>query len=220
MRVLLVEDDDLLGESVQEYLENCGLEVRWIKDERELEYEDLTLYDALILDLMLKYYRGEDLLPEIKRKNPRLPVLVLTAKRSIEDKETCFNRGADDYLTKPFEPKELFLRLKALTRRSRGGKVHRIGDLEVDLERGLVLKGGEEVKISPTAWELLLFLLKNRGQIVPKERIISYVWRGKAVGDDVLRAYIKELRRILPPEAIATYKGRGYKLVEESKLKA
>ncbi|WP_456342729.1 response regulator transcription factor [Thermovibrio sp.] len=215
MRVLLIEDNELLGESVEEYLSSYGIEIKWIKDEREVEYEDLSLYDAVILDLMLKYHPGEDILLDIKRKNPKLPVLILTAKHRIEDKELCFNRGADDYLTKPFEPRELLLRIKALARRGISYPIERIGDVEVDLKRGIVLKGGEEVRISPTAWELLVFLLKNRGEIVPKSRIMSYVWRDKPVSEDVLRTYIKELRRLLPEGAIITYKGRGYKLVEE-----
>jgi len=219
MRVLLVEDNELLGESVQEFLESFGIEVKWVKDEREVEYEELSAYDVVILDLMLRYYRGEDILLDIKNRNPKLPVLILTAKQRIEDKETCFNRGADDYLTKPFEPKELLLRLRALTRRNRALQVEKIGPVQIDLERGTVLKEGKEVKISPTAWELLTFLLKHRGEILPKERIISYVWKGKLVGEDVLRTYIKELRKILPSGAIITYKGRGYKLVEEAKIK-
>jgi len=218
MKVLLIEDDELLGESVQEFLEGQGISVKWIEDEREVEYEELDAYDVVILDLMLKYYRGEDILLDIKRKNPKLPVLILTAKHRIEDKELCFNRGADDYLTKPFEPKELLLRLRALTRRGIGS-VERIGDVSVDVEKGVVYKGEREVKISPTAWELLMFFIKHRGEILPKERIISYVWKDKLVGEDVLRTYIKELRKVLPPNAIATYKGRGYKLVEEGEIK-
>ncbi|ADU97114.1 response regulator transcription factor [Thermovibrio ammonificans] len=214
MRVLFIEDNELLGESVEEFLVTHGIEVKWLKDERALEFEDLNLYDVVVLDLMLRYYRGEDLLLDIKRRKPDLPVLILTAKQRIEDKELCFNRGADDYLTKPFEPKELLLRLKVLARRRTRGEVERIGDLEIDLARGVIKRGNEEIKVSKTAWELLTFLLRHRGEILPKERIISYVWKGKDVGEDVLRAYIKELRKILPPGAIKTYKGRGYQLVE------
>jgi DNA-binding response OmpR family regulator len=219
MRVLIIEDNELLGESVEEFLSSFGITVKWIKDERDVEYEDLSLYDAVVLDLMLKYYRGEDILLDIKRKNPELPVLILTAKQRIEDKEVCFNRGADDYLTKPFEPKELLLRLRALTRRGRLAAVEKIGDVEIYLDRGSIYKGGKEVKVSKTAWELLVFLVKHRGEILPKERIISYVWKGKIVGEDILRTYIKELRKILPPNTIITYKGRGYKLVDEDRSK-
>jgi len=219
MRVLLIEDNELLGESVEEYLQAYGIEVRWIKDEREVEFEDLSVYDVVILDLMLRYYHGEDILVDIKRRNPKLPVLILTAKHRIEDKEVCFNRGADDYLTKPFEPKELLLRLKALTRRGKVSPIEKIGDVQVDLERGTVFKEGREVRISKTAWELLSYLIKHRGEILPKERIISYVWKDRAVGEDILRTYIKELRKILPDGAIITYKGRGYKLVDEAGIK-
>ncbi|WP_457678588.1 response regulator transcription factor [Thermovibrio sp.] len=215
----MVEDNELLGESVKEYLQSFGIEVKWIKDEREVEFEDLSLYDVVILDLMLKYYPGEDILLAIKRRNPKLPVLILTAKHKIEDKELCFNRGADDYLTKPFDPKELLLRLKALSRRRAPLRV-KIRGVEVDLNKGTVYKEGKEIPISKTAWELLSFLIKHRGEVLPKERIISYVWRDKDVGEDVLRTYIKELRKILPKGAIITYKGRGYKLADEEEIKA
>ena len=218
MRVLFIEDNELLGESIEEYLSSQGLSVKWLKDERELEYEDLELYDIVILDLMLRYSRGEDILLDIKRRKPDIPVLILTAKRNIEDKELCFNRGADDYLTKPFVPKELLLRLMALSRRRTRSRIERIGDVEIDLFRGIIYKNGKEIKISKTAWELLTFLVRHRGEILPKERILSYVWKDKNVGEDTLRAYIKELRRILPADAIRTYKGRGYQLRDEHKI--
>jgi DNA-binding response OmpR family regulator len=219
MRVLLIEDNELLGESVEEFLSSFGISVKWIRDEREVEYEELSSYDVVVLDLMLNYLRGEDVLLDIKGRNPNLPVLILTAKQRIEDKEVCFNRGADDYLTKPFEPKELLLRLKALCRRGKSSGKERIGNVEVDLELGTIYKDGREVKLSKTAWELLLFFIKHRGKVLPKDRIVAYVWKGKFVGEDVLRAYVKELRKILPLGAIVTYKGRGYKLVDEGRLK-
>ena len=213
MRVLLIEDDRLLGEGLKEFLERHGCEVNLITDEGELEsVEKVALYDVLILDLILKYRSGEEILKEIRERGIDTPILILTAKGSIEDKETCFNLGADDYLTKPFEPRELLLRLKSLVRRVKGDKVS-VGDAEIDIKGMVIRRGGKEFRLSKTAWELLMLLLRNRGRVVRTETILSCVWGDKPVGSDVVRAYIKEIRKVLPEGCIETHKGVGYRLV-------
>ncbi|ACO03785.1 MAG TPA: DNA-binding response regulator [Persephonella sp.] len=213
MHVLLVEDDPLLGETIEEYLKENNITVKWIQDDREIDdIFDLNQFDVIVLDLMLKYRKGEEILRDIRNRGVDVPVLILTAKSDIRDKEVCFNLGADDYLTKPFDPKELLLRLKALSKRKHREYCVKIGDITIDIDNQMVYKKGEEVKLSRTAWELLYLLVKNRGSIVPTERILAYVWGDKPVGDEIVRTYIKELRKILPKDAIVTYKGRGYKL--------
>ena len=213
MKILLVEDDTLLGGGLKEYLERQGCEVTWVEDERKLgDIEKVASFDVVVLDLILKYKSGEEILKEIREKGIDVPVLILTAKGSIEDKETCFNLGADDYLTKPFEPKELVLRIKSLVRRVRGEKVT-IGDAEVDIKGRVVRRGGKEFKLSKTAWDLLMLLVRNRGKVVTTETILNCVWGDKPVGSDVVRAYIKEIRKVLPEGAIETRKGVGYRLL-------
>ncbi len=213
MKVLVVEDDLLLGETIRDYLKENGIEVVWISDDREIDsILRLEEFDVIVLDLILKYSRGEDILKNLRDKGIETPVLVLTAKDSLESKEECFSKGADDYLTKPFSPKELLLRVMALSKRRRLTSCVNIGDVSVDIERGVIMKNDEEIKLSKKAWELLRFLIKNRGYVVPSDRIMRYIWGDKPVGDEVLRAYIKELRKILPKGTIETYKGRGYKL--------
>lgn len=212
MKVLLVEDDRLLGQSLKEYLELNGLSVRWLTDGRNLEEVLLNeAFDVLILDLILPYTKGEELLRCLRAKGEDVPVLVLTAKGALEDKETCFDLGADDFLTKPFEPKELLLRIRALGRR-RGGRTVRIGDLRIDLDAEVIYRGDEPLRLSPRAWDLLMLLVRHRGEVVSKDRILNYVWGGAPVGDEIVRVYIKELRKILPPDSIETHKGRGYRL--------
>lgn len=214
MRVLLVEDDLMLGESLKEYLEKEGISVEWIQDEREiLDVTVMDKFDVVILDLILRFRAGEDILRDIRNKGVDVPVLVLTAKSRIEDKEICFNLGADDYLTKPFEPKELLCRIKALARRRLKDTVVKIGNAEICLGARIVKVSGKEVKLSKTAWELLSLLLKNRGKVVSTETILNCIWGDKPVGSEVVRAYIKELRKVLPRDAIETHKGIGYRLV-------
>ena len=214
MRVLLIEDDPVLGESLKEYLEKEGFEVKWVSDDRELY--DLTVaeaYDIVVLDLILKYSSGEDILKGLREKDIDTPVLVLTAKRSLQDKEVCFNLGADDYITKPFEPKELILRLKAILRRKHLDDLISIGDVKINIRARSIYKENREVHISKTAWELLILLLRNRGKVVGTQTILNCIWGDKPVGTDVVRAYIKELRKVIPSEYIKTYKGVGYKLI-------
>ncbi|EDP74481.1 response regulator transcription factor [Hydrogenivirga sp. 128-5-R1-1] len=215
MRVLLIEDDPVLGESLKEFLEREGCEVRWIQDDRE--FYDPTVaeaYDVVVLDLMLRFGSGEDILRKIRDYGIDTPVLILTAKRSMRDKEVCFGLGADDYLTKPFDPKELMLRIKALLRRVQNKKIVKIGDTEIHLERLVLKKGNIEIKLTKTAWELLLLLLKNKGKVVSNETILNCIWEDRPVGTEVVRAYIKELRKVLPPGSIKTFRGIGYMLDE------
>lgn len=214
MKILLIEDDPLLGENLKEFLEQNGCITEWIQDERDLiDPSVVMVYDVVILDLMLRYSRGEDLLREIRSRGITTPVIVLTAKNTFLDKETCFNLGADDYITKPFEPRELILRIKAILRRLRDKDKVMIGDAEVDSDSMTVRYKGKEFKLSKTSWELLNLLLKNRGKVVSTDTILNCVWGDKPVGNEVVRAYIKELRKMLPPGSIETHKGIGYKLV-------
>ncbi len=212
MKVLFVEDDFNLGEALKEFLEINNIAVKWLDDDREVEnvllLED---FDVIVLDLILRYRRGEDILQELRKKGLKTPILVLTAKKELEDKEVCFERGADDYLTKPFAPQELLWRLKALTRRGQQNIIS-FQTLKIDLEARTVTRGDEEVKLSRKEWEILCFLLKHRGKIVSKDQILNYVWGETIVGEEVVRTYIKNLRKLLPEICIETYKGRGYRL--------
>ncbi len=214
MKVLFIEDDPILGESVKDFLEINGVETVWILDDRKVfEIENFSEFDVIVLDLMLRFNKGEDILKNLRIQGVKTPILVLTAKSDIKDKETCFNLGADDYLTKPFNPKELILRLQALARRREINPIITIGDVKIDLNKKMVFKKGKEIKLTKKEWDLLVLLIQNRGSIVGTDEILNTVWKDKLVGDEVVRAYIKELRKFLPKDSIKTYKGRGYMLV-------
>ncbi len=210
--ILLIEDDISLGGSLKEYLSGKDCSVTWLTDERNLETCNLSGFQVVILDLILNYIPGEEILGRIREKDQDIPVLVLTAKAEMRDKETCFRIGADDYLTKPFEPLELLLRIRALCRRISRGEHFCCGDVEVDLDSQLIYKNGSEIKLSHKAWELLCLLIRYQGQLVDKETIMSRVWSDVIISEDAIRHYIKELRDILPENSIETYKTRGYRL--------
>lgn len=213
MKVLIIEDDFYVGQSLKDYFQLEGIEADIVEDDRDVKNTlSINEYDVILLDLMLKHLKGEDILLWIRENQITTPVIVITAKIKIEDKERCYELGADDYITKPFNPKELMLKVKALANRIHLPEIHRIGDVEINLKNKTLTKDGNMIKLSKTAWNLLYYLLKRRGEVVSTESIMNYVWGGKAVGDEVVRSYIKELRKILPSDSIETFKGRGYRL--------
>ncbi|MFN3871190.1 MAG: response regulator transcription factor [Aquificaceae bacterium] len=213
MKVLLVEDDRLLGEFLKEYLTAEGVVVDWIEDSREFfDILEVSIYDVVVLDLMMPHISGEKLLREFRERGYKTPVLILTAKNRIEDKEECFSLGADDYLTKPFEPKELLLRIKALHRRVVKDERLKLGNVEIDISAGRVWVKGNEIRLTKKEWLLLKYLVENRHRYVSAEELLNYVWGDEPVGNDVVRAHIKNLRRLLPEGFITSKKGWGYKI--------
>ncbi|MFZ8859970.1 MAG: response regulator transcription factor [Thermocrinis sp.] len=213
MKVLLVEDDRLLGESLTEYLQSEGFITDWVYDPREvMDLLEVSCYDVIVLDLIMPHIGGEELIKAIREKDKETPILVLTAKQRLEDKRTCFELGADDYLTKPFEMEELVLRLKALYRRKNPQDVVVIDEVEVCFSKEMVKVKGKPISLSKKDWLVLKFLVENRGRFVSHEEILNYVWGDEPVGEDVVRAHIKNLRKLLPEGFIKTMKGRGYRV--------
>jgi DNA-binding response OmpR family regulator len=213
MKVLLVEDDRLLGDSLTEYLQSEGFITDWVYDPREvMDLLEVSRYDVIVLDLMMPHIGGEELIKAIREKDKETPILVLTAKHRLEDKRTCFEFGADDYLTKPFEMEELILRLKALYRRKNPQDVVVIDEVEVCFSKEMVKVKGKPISLSKKDWLVLKFLVENRGRFVSQEEILNYVWGDEPVGEEVVRAHIKNLRKLLPEGFIKTMKGRGYRV--------
>jgi DNA-binding response OmpR family regulator len=213
MKVLLVEDDRLLGDSLTEYLQSEGFITDWVYDPREvMDLLEVSRYDVIVLDLMMPHIGGEELIKAIREKDKETPILVLTAKQRLEDKRTCFELGADDYLTKPFEMEELTLRLKALYRRKNPQDVVVIDEVEVCFSKEMVKVKGKPISLSKKDWLVLKFLVENRGRFVSHEEILNYVWGDEPVGEEVVRAHIKNLRKLLPEGFIKTMKGRGYRV--------
>jgi len=161
---------------------------------------------------MMPHIGGEELIKAIREKDKETPILVLTAKQRLEDKRTCFELGADDYLTKPFEMEELTLRLKALYRRKNPQDVVVIDEVEVCFSKEMVKVKGKPISLSKKDWLVLKFLVENRGCFVSHEEILNYAWGDEPVGEEVVRARIKNLRKLLPEGFIKTMKGRGYRV--------
>lgn len=214
MRILLVEDDELLGDGVQAGLTQAGFSTDWVKDGIAA---DLALktgeYAAVVLDLGLPRLAGLELLRRLRAAGNKVPALILTARDAVEDRVTGLDGGADDYLVKPFDLHELAARLRALVRRSRGeaAPVIRVGDVELDPAARRATFRGQPVELAIREFALLHELMLNAGRVLSREQLGErlYAW-GEEVESNALEVHVHHLRRKLAPELIRTVRGVGY----------
>jgi two-component system KDP operon response regulator KdpE len=216
-RVLVCDDEPQILRALRVVLRDAGFEVLPASDAAEaLDLAALRAPDAAILDLVLPDRDGVEVTRAL-REWSQLPILVLSALGEEDEKIRALEAGADDYLTKPFSPRELVARLRAALRRAAPGAdepVLRAADLELDQPAHLVRRGGEEVHLTPIEFRLLRTLMVNRGRLLTHRGLLVEVW-GPAYGDDVatLRTHVANLRRKVDPAAavIRTEPGVGYR---------
>lgn len=222
-RILIVEDDASIARLVQLELEHEGAEVRVAHDGEEgLAAVAAFGPEAVILDIMLPGMDGVGVLRELRSSGPRggkLPIIMLTARDAPSDKVHSLDRGADDYLTKPFDTGELLARLRALLRRSGGDEVIRIADLEINTGTREVHRGRREVELTAREYELLEFMARNHRRVLSREALLAQVWGQEAVVEtNVVEVYVGYLRRKLEADGeaplIRTVRGVGYALRE------
>ena len=220
MNVLLVEDERAIADFIARGLEAEGYAVRAAADGEEGERLALSGdFDLVILDVMLPGRDGFSILESIRKALPLLPVLLLTARGEIEDRVRGLDLGADDYLTKPFAFDELSARVRSRLRRPGQTAATKIeeGDIAVDLVGRRAERGGEEVQLSATEFDLLTYFLRHPGQVLSREQILSAVWGySHDPGTNVVGVYVSYLRRKLArpgsPAPIETVRGAGYRL--------
>jgi two-component system OmpR family response regulator/two-component system response regulator QseB len=214
MRVLLIEDDRLLGDGIQVGLTQAGFAVDWVMDgaagDAALQTES---YAAVVLDLGLPTLSGMELLRRLRAAGNGVPVLILTARDTIGDRVQGLDGGADDYLVKPFDLNELAARLRALTRRQRGETTSllRIGELALDLSAHWVRFRGQPVEVSAREFALLQEFMLNAGRVLSRTQLEQrlYPW-GEEVESNAIEVHIHHLRRKLAPTLIQTIRGVGY----------
>lgn len=218
MRVLLVEDDELIGDGLKRGLERLGCRVDWVTDgEQALPALADDVHLAMILDLGLPGRDGNEILTVVRQRGHFLPVLVLTARETTQDKLHAFGIGADDYVVKPVDIEELAARLQVLARRS--GKMppapYEIGELKADLVARRVWRAGKEVALSSRELALLELLITHAGKVLTRRQIEDalYGW-DKGAESNTLGVFIHNLRKKLGNEAIVTLRGIGYMLVK------
>ena len=214
MRILVVEDDPLLGDALQSGLKQRGFDADWVRDgvaaESALAAEP---YAAAVLDLGLPRLDGLRVLARTRTRGNRVPVLVLTARDAVDDRVKGLDAGADDYVVKPVDLDELAARLRALVRRSRGepNPVLEIADLRIDPAARTVHFRGGAVELQAKEFNLLHEFALNAGRVLSREQIQQrlYAW-GEEVESNTVDVHIHHLRRKLAPELIRTVRGVGY----------
>jgi len=218
MRILLVEDDPMIGKTLQQALQQDGYAVDWVIDGESGRTAITTSQDAyvlVLLDLGLPRKGGLALLRELRREGNRVRVLVVTARDAVADRVEGLDAGADDYLTKPFSLDELTARIRALLRRdvTREDNVLRHGDLALDTVTHAVTKGGKVVDVSAREFALLAALLERPGAALSKTQLEERIYRwGDEVESNAVEVHIHNLRKKLGSEAIRTLRGVGYAL--------
>lgn len=219
MRILLAEDDALLGDGLRAGLRQRGFQVDWVRSgevaERELRGQP---YEAAVLDLGLPQMDGMEVLAAVRRAGICLPVLVLTARDAIPDRIRGLDAGADDYVIKPVDLEELAARLRALVRRAHGKTQQRLqaGDVMLDAAARVVRKAGVAIPLSGREFDLLHAFLLDAGRVLTRDQLEQrlYSW-GQEVDSNAVEVHIHNLRRKLGHSLIQTVRGVGYILPKD-----
>lgn len=217
MRILLVEDDALLGDALQVGLRQAGFVADWLRDGASAETAlAANEFAAMVLDIGLPKRSGLEVLARLRARGSRLPVLVLTARDTVEDRIAGLDRGADDYLVKPFAMGELAARLRALIRRGLGRPqpVLECGRLRLDPAARIATLDGQMVDLSAKEFALLQVLMLNAGRVMSRGQLEQHLYGwDDDTGSNTIEVYIHHLRRKLGHELIRTVRGVGYLLV-------
>ena len=220
MRILIAEDEKDLNRIITSRLKAEHYSVDSCFDGREaLEYLESAEYDALVLDIMMPVLDGLSVLKQMRRRNDSTPVILLTAKDSIEDRVSGLDAGANDYLVKPFAFEELLARIRVLLRKpaETPKTCYKVADLEVHMDTQQVKRGGKEIKLSG---KLLRYMVQNEGIVLSRDRLEQHLWNfDYAGGSNVIDVYIRYLRKKIDEgydqKLIHTVRGSGYVLRAE-----
>ena len=222
LRILVVEDERSLNGIITDMLkkEHYSVDSCFRGDDVE-DYLSCAEYDAILLDIMLPGKSGIQVLKELRAKGNNTPVLLLTAKDGVADRVNGLDAGADDYLVKPFAREELLARIRVMIRRSSGhvSNVFEVADLKVDCDSRSVFRGETEISLSAKEFDILEYLIRNRGKVLSREKISRHIWNyDYEGGSNVVDVYIRYLRKKLDEsfelKLIHTVRGSGYILKE------
>lgn len=219
MRVLYVEDAKLLADAVKHNLERQGISVDLASDGKSgLDQALKDIYDCVILDIMLPKLSGTDILKRMREKNVQTPVIMLSALSEVETKVGHLDRGADDYLAKPFKTAELVARIKAIARRPKTVDMTKISYSDLSLDKTNATLNGEQLTAKEA--EIVTEFLKNPEKLIGKEHLLAKVWGEDNLGDDnYVETYISRIRKLLKKlhsrAKIVTIRSLGYKLSEK-----
>lgn len=222
MRILVAEDERDMNRLISKRLAAENYSVDSCYDGVQvMEYLECAEYDGIILDIMMPRMDGIQVLKKMRSQNCQIPVLLLTARDSIEDRVNGLDAGADDYLVKPFAFEELLARIRVMLRKpaSVNSNVYRAGDLEVHVDTCQVFRGGKEISLSGKEFSLLRYMIQNQGIILSREKLEQHIWNYDfSGGSNVIDVYIRYLRKKIDEgqekKLIHTVRGVGYVLRE------
>ena len=221
MRILIVEDNVALADELTADLKRAGYAVDWLADGRDALIQGaVEPYDLILLDLGLPGKSGLEILREWRATQMLRPVLILTARDHWAERIDGLKAGADDYLTKPFHPEELQLRIQALLRRAHGQvnqpQLH-AGGVQLDEARQCAVKNNESIELTAAEFSLLRYLMLHEGQIISKSQLQDHLYDGETERDsNVIEVHVNHLRRKLGKDIIDTKRGQGYRLQKNS----
>ena len=223
MRILVVEDEKDLNNIITKHLKKNNFSVDSVfNGEEALEYLDYETYDLIILDIMLPKVNGYEVIKKLRENKNETAVLMLTARDSIEDKIKGLDLGADDYLIKPFDFGELLARIRALVRRKYGNTSNtmEIDDLCIDIAKKTVVRGGKNIELTGKEYEVLEYLIQNKGHVLSRDKIRDSVWDYGYEGEsNIIDVLIKNIRKKIDignsKQLIHTKRGLGYVLKED-----
>jgi len=214
MRLLLVEDNEGIGKGLYSGLNQAGYAVDWVRDgETALSAFRAEAYDLAVLDVGLPRKSGIEVLDELRASGNTVPVLILTAKDTVNDRIIGLDHGADDYMVKPFDLDELNARLRAIMRRHSGRATPLLshGDIELDPASHTITRAGQIVELTPRAFEILQTLMENQGRVMSRTRLEEslYSWKDE-IESNAVEVHIHQIRKKLGNELIRTIRGVGY----------
>jgi two-component system copper resistance phosphate regulon response regulator CusR len=224
MRILVVEDEKAIREILTERLFEEGYSIDAAEDGvMALDFLAAADYDAVVLDIMLPRLSGLSVLKQMRQEGKKTPVLLLTARSSVEDRVTGLDSGADDYLVKPFSFEELLARIRVILRRKSEGTASSllaVGDLTLDLNTRKVCRGERGIRLTAKEYAVLEYFMYNKGIVLNREKIEQHIWNYEYEGDsNVIDVYIRCLRKKLEAggesRLIYTVRGAGYVMKEE-----
>ncbi|MGT2866297.1 response regulator transcription factor [Streptococcus fryi] len=223
MKILVVEDDRVLNKSIVKLLKTQQYSVDMAFDgEEALDYIMMAQYDVLLIDVMMPKMNGFDLVKELRQRGVKTPVLLLTARDSLEDKIQGLDLGADDYVVKPFEFDELLARIRALLRRDNRQHLTstiKLGELVVDLNNKQLFKQGVMLDLTAKEYQIFEYLVRNSDRVLSREQIREHVWGFDYLGEsNIIDVLVKNLRKKIGDSTlIETRRGVGY-LVKSEKI--
>ncbi len=229
-RILLVEDEETLALGLEFNLTDEGYSVEWAKDGKQaLEFFKSGSYDLILLDIMLPYFDGFEIAEIVRATSPQMPILMLTARTSVQDKVKGLEHGADDYMTKPFHLEELLLRIKGMLKRKTWyneaaiqNPVYKFGKNEINFENLSCLVGGRKFNLTQREAMVMKYLIERQGKIVSRKELLENVWHiSPEVETRTVDIFISRLRKYFEPDPenpvyIISVRNAGYLFNEES----